>query len=80
MSDRQQFDLLRQTSSAALKQLISAAHETEFQTHMLKVPVTMDAARRFSSQRRAEDDALEAYMVASKHLAAFVHQHVYIVN
>ena len=80
MSDLQEFDLLRQTCSAALQQLISATHETEFRMQMLSLPVSLDAARQFSSQRRAEVQAHEAYMVASSHLDAFVQQHVYIVN
>jgi len=80
MSDQQQFDLLRQTCSAALQQLVSATHNTELQMQQLSLPVSRDAARQFSLQRRIEVEAHEGYMVASTHLAAFVHQHLYIVN
>ena len=80
MSDQQQFDLLRQTCSATLKQLISAAQETELQMQQLSLPVSRDAARQFSLQRRIEVEAHEGYMMASNHLAVFVQQHLYIVN
>ena len=80
MSDQQQFDLLRQTCSATLKQLISASQNTELHMQILSLPISLDAARQFSAQRKAEVAAHEAYMVASSHLAAFVQQHLYIVN
>jgi hypothetical protein len=80
MTDQQEFDRLRQTCSDALKQLIFAAHETEFQMQQLSLPVSLDSARRFSEQRRVEAEAHDAYVVASSHLAAFVQQHLYIVN
>jgi hypothetical protein len=80
MTDQQEFDRLRQTCSDALKQLIFAAHETEFQMQQLSLPVSLEAARQFSAQRHAEAQSHEAYMVASGRLAAFVQQHLYIVN
>ena len=80
MTDQQQFDLLRQTCSAALQQLVAATHETELQMLILCLPVSLDTARRFSRQRQAEVQAHEAYIVASGHLADFVQQHLYIVN
>lgn len=80
MTDQQEFDLLRQTCSAALKQLISASHETELRMHLLSLPISLDAVRQFTSQRRAEVQVHEAYMVASRHLAVFMEQHLYIIN
>lgn len=80
MSDLQEFDLLRQTCSAALKQFITEAHATELRMQVLSLPVSLDVARQVSYQRRAEIQAHEAYMVASSHLAAFVEHHLYIIN
>jgi hypothetical protein len=80
MTELHEFDLLRQTCSAALAQLISSAKKTELQMQMLRLPVSPDAALQVTSQRRAEVEAHEAYMVASSHLAAFVQHHLYIIN
>ena len=80
MTDQQEFDLLRETCSAALRELISAAHDTELRMHLLELPVAVETARQFSSQRRAEVQAHEAYLASSNHLAAFVQQHLYIIN
>ena len=80
MTSQQELDLLRQTCSAALEQLISASHETELRMHLLSLPISLDAALQFASQHDAEVQAHEAYLVASSHLAAFVKQHLYIIN
>jgi hypothetical protein len=80
MTDEQEFDLLRQTCSAALEQLISSAKKTELQMQMLSLPVGRDAARQFALQRNAEVDAHEAYMAVSNRLATFVRQHLYVVH
>lgn len=80
MTDQQELDLQRQICSAALKQLISESHETELLIRTLSLPVSLEAARHFSAQHCVEVHAHEAYIVASGHLAAFVRQHLYIVN
>jgi hypothetical protein len=80
MTDQQELDIQRQICSAALKQLISESHNTELLVRTLSLPISLDAAQQFSSQHDAEVHAHEAYMVASSHLAAFVQQHLDIIN
>jgi hypothetical protein len=80
VSEQQEFDHLRAICSAALEQWIDEAHKSEIQMQTLELPVSLAVSRRFSAQRRAEAQAQDAYRVASGHLAAFVQQHLYIVN
>ncbi len=80
MTEQQQFDRLRVAFAAALNRLIAEARKTELQIRTLQVPASLDAARHFNSQRRAEVDAHEVYIAASSQLATFVRCHLYIVN
>jgi hypothetical protein len=80
MTNRRQFDRLRQTCSATLAEFITAAHETERQMQHLRLPVGVDQDRKILSQRRAEFDACHAYVVASHELAEFVHQHLELIQ
>ena len=80
MTDQLEFDLLRRTCSAALEHFVSKARETDRRMQQLTLPVSLEMARQFTSQRRAEVDACEEYLVVSNHLAAFVQQHLYQIG
>jgi hypothetical protein len=80
MTDQPEFDRLRQTCSARLREYITAAHETENRMQQLSMPVSLAAVRQFTSQRSAEVVAFENYMLASVRFTDFLQQHSYLVN
>lgn len=80
MSDQPEFDYLRRTCSAALGHFISEARETDHRMQQLTLPVSLETASQFSSQRRAEVDACEEYLAASNYLDAFVKQHLLLIH
>lgn len=80
MTEQLEFDQLRRTCSAALEHFISEARETDRRMQQLTLPVSLETARQFTSQRRAEVGACEEYLIVSSHLAAFVQQHLYLIH
>ena len=80
MTEQLEFDLLRRTCSAALEHFVSEARETDRRMQQLTLPFSLETTRQFTSQRRAEVDACEDYLVVSNRLAAFVQQHLYFIH
>lgn len=74
MADQLQFDRLRRTCSAKLKQFITEAHETERQMQYIRLPVGVQEARQFLTRRQAEYNACHEYLLASSRLADFLRQ------
>lgn len=72
MEDQPEFDRLRQPCSARLQEYIAAAHETESRMKQLRVPVSLEVVRQFTSQRSMEVVAFENYMVASVRFSDFL--------
>jgi len=80
LDDEKELDRLRRVYALALQHLISESRKTEVQVKQLSLPVSLEACRRLSAQRRAEAQARDAYVVAANDLVAFVQQHSYVVN
>ena len=74
MTDQPQFDRLRRTCSARLKQFITEAHQTERRMKNLSLPAGVREFHRLTIQRRAEYDACHEYLLASRQVADFLQQ------
>jgi hypothetical protein len=80
MTEKSEFDRLKQICSARLDQFIIEARKTEFSARQLKIPVSRATARRLSSQQSAEVEARNNYALASMRLSDFIQRHAYTIQ
>jgi hypothetical protein len=80
MDDQPQFDSLRRTCSARLKQFMTVAHQTEQHVKDISLPVDVEALRQCMSKRQTEYDACHEYLMASQRLADFLQERVQYIQ